>query len=255
LRLALAALLLAALIIVALLTERWLDGPRGNGLPPAAPAVPENPRQADADPGGSVAASPCAGASTATVQPPAPAETPARVTEPVPAQAAPSKQAEAARSTAPDAAAAADPVAELYRQQQQPASAPAEAARVESGDSGSRAQPAPESVPVESAIDVEAVLARAREELAEPPLSEHPAPLLATLSQRFKDEVPTILYSRHDYRGPEGANSVVMNGKTVRPGGAVAPGVRLEEILPDSVVLSYRDTRFRLRALNSWVNL
>jgi len=31
--------------------------------------------------------------------------------------------------------------------------------------------------------------------------------------------------------------------------------MRVEEILSDSVVLDYRGTQFRLRALNSWVNL
>jgi hypothetical protein len=48
---------------------------------------------------------------------------------------------------------------------------------------------------------------------------------------------------------------VVLNGKELRPGGQPASGVKVVEILPDSVVLDYRGTEFRLRALNSWVNL
>jgi hypothetical protein len=47
---------------------------------------------------------------------------------------------------------------------------------------------------------------------------------------------------------------VVINGKTLRTG-ASAAGVKVEEILPDSVVLEVKGNRFRLRALNSWVNL
>jgi hypothetical protein len=48
---------------------------------------------------------------------------------------------------------------------------------------------------------------------------------------------------------------VVLNGKELKVGGSPASGVKVEEILPDSVVLNYRGTEFRLRALNSWVNL
>ena len=43
--------------------------------------------------------------------------------------------------------------------------------------------------------------------------------------------------------------------KQLRVGGMVAPGVKLVEILPDSVVLSHDGREFRLRALNSWINL
>ena len=80
-------------------------------------------------------------------------------------------------------------------------------------------------------------------------------PFLTELSQRTKDEIPTIYYQRHDYSGDSSRSSVVLNGETVRVGGSPAPGVRVDEILPDSVVLDYRGTQFRLRALNSWINL
>ena len=79
-------------------------------------------------------------------------------------------------------------------------------------------------------------------------------PFLSAQSQQTKDAIPTIMYLRHDYSGNPASASVVLNGKTLRQGGSVN-GVRVEEILPDSVVLEYQGTRFRLRALNSWVNL
>jgi len=47
---------------------------------------------------------------------------------------------------------------------------------------------------------------------------------------------------------------VLINRERRRAGDSTA-GVHVREILPDSVVLGYRDTVFRLRALNSWVNL
>ena len=105
----------------------------------------------------------------------------------------------------------------------------------------------------EDSIDIEAVLARAREELGEPALVEHPAPLLAELSQQQKDAIPTLMYLRHDYV-KDGAGNVLINGEQRRVGDRIG-AVEVAEILPDSVVLRYRDTLFRLRALNSWINL
>jgi hypothetical protein len=80
-------------------------------------------------------------------------------------------------------------------------------------------------------------------------------PFLSSLSQQTKDEIPTIYYRRHDYSSDASKSTVTLNGKTVKTGGSPGGGITVEEILPDSVVLSYRGTQFRLRALNSWINL
>jgi hypothetical protein len=95
----------------------------------------------------------------------------------------------------------------------------------------------------------------AQREMRTTEVEEHAAPLVSALSQHEKDAIPTLLYERHDYNSAQGRSSVVINGKTVRAGGSVGGGVRVDEILENSVVLTYRDTQFRLRALNSWVNL
>ena len=107
----------------------------------------------------------------------------------------------------------------------------------------------------ERPIDIEEVLARTEEAVKTARLREHAAPFLSTLSQQVKNDVPTMLYSAHDYSSKSGQSSVVINGKILREGGSIAGGVKLDEILPDSIVLSHRGTQFRLRALNSWVNL
>ena len=75
------------------------------------------------------------------------------------------------------------------------------------------------------------------------------------MSQRTKDGIPTVYYQRHEYSGRPGQSRVVLNGKSLKKGGSPVAGMKVEEILPDSVVLSYGGTQFRLRALNSWVNL
>lgn len=108
---------------------------------------------------------------------------------------------------------------------------------------------------VEEPIDIAEVLKSAREELKDASLESHPVPLLATLSQQTKDSIPTLYYQRHDYSSNVAISTVVLNGDTLRVGGSLGQGIKVEEILPDSVVLSYQGIQFRLRALNSWVNL
>ena len=108
---------------------------------------------------------------------------------------------------------------------------------------------------VEEPIDIAEVLKSAREDMKDASLESHPVPLLATLSQQTKDSIPTLYYQRHDYSSNVAISTVVLNGDTLRVGGSLGQGIKVEEILPDSVVLSYQGTQFRLRALNSWVNL
>ncbi|MEM1189646.1 MAG: general secretion pathway protein GspB [Pseudomonadota bacterium] len=106
---------------------------------------------------------------------------------------------------------------------------------------------------IEESVDIEAVLRDVRAEARAGGLQPHRAPLLAELSQQFRDEVPTLMYLRHDFN-PGGDSTVLMNGETLRVGGRTR-GVELREILPQSAVLLFRGQEFRLRALNSWVNL
>jgi hypothetical protein len=140
-------------------------------------------------------------------------------------------------------------VAALYEQPPQPVPArpapPAQQSRTESPANVSR---------VEEAVDIEKLVEQAQAELKDASLTEHPVPLLSSLSQQTKDGIPTLMYQRHDYSGDPSRSSVVINGKTLRAG-ASGGGVKVEEILPDSVVLEVQGVRFRLRALNSWVNL
>jgi hypothetical protein len=102
-------------------------------------------------------------------------------------------------------------------------------------------------------VDLARVLRDVRAESEAGQLAPHPVPLLATLSKQFRDALPTLMYLRHDYSS-SGRSTVVINGETLAPGQR-SRGVEVREVLPDSVILRYGDTDFRLRALNSWVNL
>ena len=158
-------------------------------------------------------------------------------------------------------------VADLYRQQPAPAPATRQPAAQPKPESTARPRAAPavaersavsdvvEASREEQPIDIEQMVLKARSELENARLEEHSAPFIADLSQQTKDSIPTIFYERHDYSDDKSQSAVVCNGKSLKVGGSPAAGVKVEEILPDSVVLSYRGTQFRLRALNSWVNL
>jgi general secretion pathway protein B len=191
--------------------------------------------------------------------PPAELATTAEVVSPSPLEPNP---AVAVRGAA--APAAVDPaIAALYSSPQARSLPPGSSATTPAPDSVSEPSPTPE-IPdtgnsqtqvTEQTIDIEEVLARTEEALKTARLEEHPAPFIANLSQQKKDEIPTILYSGHDFSSDGTQSSVVLNSKQVKTGGTLAGGIKLDEILPDSIVLSHRGEQFRLRALNSWVNL
>ena len=102
-------------------------------------------------------------------------------------------------------------------------------------------------------IDLVATIERAAREVGEPNLVPHPTALLENLSQQQKDQIPTIVYTEHVYA--EGAApSVELNGQRLRPGQR-AGGITVKDILADSVILRVNGVSFRLRALNTWVNL
>lgn len=107
----------------------------------------------------------------------------------------------------------------------------------------------------EQSVDIDQILQQAREEIENASLDDHAVPFLADLSQQTKDGIPTLYYQRHDYSSDVNISSIVLNGTPLKVGGSPEPGMKVEEILPDSVVLSYQGMQFRLRALNSWINL
>ncbi|MBE9538547.1 MAG: general secretion pathway protein GspB [Proteobacteria bacterium] len=149
----------------------------------------------------------------------------------------------AAVSLPPESAA----VADLYakgKEKNAPAAVQAETAPAKSPETAT-----------EQVIDIEKMIALARREAENVELAEHPAPFLSELSQQVKDRVPTLYYSKHDFSGNSSQSSVTLNGEVVRQGARLKDGLQLDEILSDSIILSHRGTQFRLKALNSWINL
>ena len=104
-----------------------------------------------------------------------------------------------------------------------------------------------------TAIDFAEILAQAQKELGVQPLVESREPLLETLSQQTKDQIPSLIYSEHNYSA-YGRSEVVLNGQSLTERQRVGP-FTVVEILPDSVILRWRETQFRVRARNSWINM
>lgn len=124
-----------------------------------------------------------------------------------------------------------------------------------------QAEPAPGALAEDHPpLDVD-TLARAAEAALEErssyaePVVEHEAPFIVELSQPVKDQIPSIFYSAHNWASNPSQRSVILNGQERRVGQQVKPGLKLVDILEDSIVLDFRGTEFRLRSLNSWVNL
>jgi general secretion pathway protein B len=152
-------------------------------------------------------------------------------------------------------------VAELYQNRElqkdpvMPAPTATAGARPTQGEERGAAAENSRDARTERSIDIDRILQEAREEVKNATLDDHGVPFLADLSQQTKDAIPTLYYQRHDYSSDASVSSIVLNGTPFKVGGSPEPGMKVEEILPDSVVLSYHGTQFRLRALNSWINL
>ena len=112
---------------------------------------------------------------------------------------------------------------------------------------------ATEPLAAPAALDLQEVMERLALEAGDVTLSPHAVPLLATLTQQQKDMVPTIIYSMHQYSGDD-STFVELNGSRLRAGES-SDTIRVIEILADSVIVSAAGIDFRLRALNSWINL
>lgn len=111
------------------------------------------------------------------------------------------------------------------------------------------------ATPAQAALDVDRIARIAEAELEAPPYEESPVPLVMELSQSERDRIPTVFYSAHDWSSNAAQSVVTLNGQTRREGDRIKPGLTLETILESSIVLNYEGTQFRLRSLNSWVNL
>ena len=152
-------------------------------------------------------------------------------------------------------------IAELHRQmwsdaEQMPSELPVSSSLSESAPQPNQALSETQDAASRSLappIDLATAMQQAARAAGESTLVPHPVALLENLSQQQKDRVPTIVYSDHVFAASDIA-SVELNGKRMLAG-QQAGGIEVVEILTDSVILRAGGSEFRLRALNTWVNL
>ena len=102
-------------------------------------------------------------------------------------------------------------------------------------------------------IDLEKAIAEAARAVGEQSLVPHAATMIENLSQQQKNDIPTLIYSAHDFETDSSA-AVEINGQRVKVGQR-AGQVLVRDILIDSVILENSGVTFRLTALNSWINM
>ena len=152
-------------------------------------------------------------------------------------------------------------IAELHRQmwsdaEQMPSELPVSSSLSKSAPRPNKALPETEDAESQSLappVDLAKAMLQAARAAGEPTLVPHLVTLLENLSQQQKNRVPTIVYSDHVF-APSGISSVELNGQRLLAGHQ-AGGIEVVEILTDSVILRAGGSEFRLRALNTWVNL
>lgn len=74
---------------------------------------------------------------------------------------------------------------------------------------------------------------------------EQKAASLAELPLAIQQEIPAMTIPLHAYSSNPVDRLVSINGRMLREGESLAPGLRLEQITPDGLLLSYKGYRFR----------
>lgn len=72
------------------------------------------------------------------------------------------------------------------------------------------------------------------------------APWLSALPESFRAGLPPLTVTIHVYAPDEAQRILYINNRPYRRGAEIQPGVMVEEIVPEGVVLRYRGQRFRL---------
>jgi general secretion pathway protein B len=75
--------------------------------------------------------------------------------------------------------------------------------------------------------------------------AEMPTPALRELPDAIQREVPAMTIGGYIYSGSKADRSVLINNRLLHEGEEVAPGFKIEKLMPNGMVLNYKGTRFR----------
>lgn len=78
------------------------------------------------------------------------------------------------------------------------------------------------------------------------PLVMDDTPLLQQMPEDFQHALPSLAVTIHVYSQEESQRILFINNREYRKGSQIEGGIRVEDIVPDGVVLSYQGERFKL---------
>lgn len=81
---------------------------------------------------------------------------------------------------------------------------------------------------------------------------EAAVPKLVNLPQAFQDAIPSLDFQTHIYSSDPLDRWLKVNGGIKTEGQMITPQIRLNQILPQQVILEYDDQEFSLPALSNW---
>lgn len=87
---------------------------------------------------------------------------------------------------------------------------------------------------------------KARRVAPSPAASKETIASLQELPPEIRQHIPPLTATGYIYSGNPADRSVLLNKRLLREGDQVAPGLTLEKLLPDSMVLNYQGHRFRV---------
>lgn len=76
--------------------------------------------------------------------------------------------------------------------------------------------------------------------------SDDSVPLLQQMPLEFQHALPPLAVTIHVYAPDPSQRILFINNREYHQGGQIAGGIRVEDIVPDGVVLSYQGERFKL---------
>ena len=123
-----------------------------------------------------------------------------------------------------------------------------------------KAAPAPRTTAT-AAANGQSLAERIMMALNNTPLVEESAPQversagaipLSALPAAIKQQVPPLTYGAHNYSSDPAKRAVVLNGRELREGSEIAPGVTLIAIAQDDIVLQVGGQHASLKALQDW---
>lgn len=112
------------------------------------------------------------------------------------------------------------------------------------GDSSTRAETRPPSKSDER-TPVDAVAIPASDASPFPRQQDAPIVKQSELPAEIRQALPNIVIAFHQYSPVPSEQRVMINNIVLRPGEMLSPGLRLEQITADGVVLSFQNYRFR----------